>query len=111
MNAGGVARPSRPASCRVTAAVVAGSSVMTAVTCSGLRSRIRATSSFSPTRDRPMALRSSLLDLMVWPLMLVMTSPALMPAFSAAEPSLTCETSTPWVFGRLSDLAMSGVSE
>ena len=59
---------------------------MTAVTCRGLRSRISATSSLSPTRERPMALRSSLLDLMTWPLMLVMTSPGLMPAFSAAEP-------------------------
>jgi hypothetical protein len=58
-----------------------------------------------------MALRSSVLDLMVWPLMLVMTSPGLMPAFSAAEPWLTCETSTPWVVAMLSDLAMSGVSE
>jgi hypothetical protein len=85
--------------------------VITAVTCSGLRSRISATSSFSPTRDRPMALRSSLLDLMTWPLMLVITSPGLMPAFSAAEPSLTCDTSTPCVFGMFSDLAMSGVSE
>ena len=68
--------------------VAAGGSVMTAVTCRGLRSRISATSSLSPTRERPMALRSSLLDLMDWPLMLVMTSPGLMPALSAAEPSV-----------------------
>ena len=58
-----------------------------------------------------MALRSSLFDLMVWPLMLVMTSPGLMPALAAAEPSVTCDTSTPCVLAMLSDLAMSGVSE
>ena len=70
-----------------------------------------ATSSLSPTRERPMALRSSLFDLIVWLLMLVITSPGLMPAFSAAEPSVTCETSTPCVLGMFSDFAMSGVSE
>ena len=53
----------------------------------------------------------SLLDLIDWPLMLVMTSPGLMPARSAADPSVTCDTSTPWVLARFNDFAMSGVSE
>ena len=50
-------------------------SEIVAVTRIGLPSRNSPTSTLSPTRSRPMALRSSLLDFTGWPFTEVMTSP------------------------------------
>src|SRR6266478_806575 len=70
-------------------------SAITAVTRNGLPSRTRPMSILSPTRSKPMVLRSSLLDFTVCPFTEVMTSPVRMPALSAGEPSTTCDTSAP----------------
>lgn len=68
---------------------------MVAVTRSGLPSRTNPIWMASPTRINPIALRSSPLDLTGCPFTDVMTSPVWMPAFSAGEPSTTCDTSAP----------------
>jgi hypothetical protein len=54
-------------------------------------------STVSPLRFRPMVLRSSWALLIALPSTLRMMSPALTPAFSAAESAMTCDTSAPWV--------------
>ena len=63
--------------------------------CCGLPSRTRPMSTLSPTRSRPMTLLSSAFDFTLWPLTVVMTSPVCTPAFSAADPPTTSDTSAP----------------
>ena len=93
------------------ASAAASRSLTTAVTRRGLPSRSSEMSTFSPMLSRPIELRRLPASLTGRPLTAVMTSPALMPAFSAAEPSTTCDTSAPCVLsGRSMLCAISGVS-
>ncbi len=55
---------------------------------------------FSPMRSRPMVFLNSPAFATWRPLIDVITSPALMPALSAGEPSMTCDTSAPRALSR-----------
>ncbi len=67
-------------------------------------------STLSPTLSSPIEFRRPAASFTGLPLIAVTTSPALSPAFSAADSSITCETSAPWIWPSSMLAAMSGVS-